>query len=213
MDSARYQDFIERLCARAPFEDAAAAETALAAVLNVLGSRLLPEERGALSRVLPEQCARMVLGRASVEDAGLAGVIHDVAQAEQISLNRAAEHVDIVTRAVVSLADDAARALLVRAVPGLASRLEAPAAPSLDSAAPRLPTNAPSDLAEGFPGARRSLAIGDPATVAHRHSVARSDDPHGDSKLSGARGLTQEREGDTLASGRPGSRRPISSSH
>jgi hypothetical protein len=77
----------------------------------------------------------------------------------------------------------------------------------------QLPAGAPGDLAEGRPGARNSLASGDPALLAHRHSVARSDDPHGDSKLSSARGLTQERDEDTLASGRPGSRRPLSSGH
>jgi len=49
-----------------------------------------------------------------------------------------------------------------------------------------------------------------PDLLAHRHSVARSDDPHADSKLSSARGLRQEREQRTLASGRPGSRRPLS---
>ncbi|HLM72216.1 MAG TPA: hypothetical protein VK459_05985 [Polyangiaceae bacterium] len=45
---------------------------------------------------------------------------------------------------------------------------------------------------------------------AHTHSVARSDNPHEDTKLSSSRGLTQERLEDTLAEGKPGSDKPIS---
>jgi hypothetical protein len=41
-------------------------------------------------------------------------------------------------------------------------------------------------------------------------SVVKNDNPHGDTKLSSAHGTTQEREHETLAEGRPGSRRPIS---
>jgi hypothetical protein len=47
------------------------------------------------------------------------------------------------------------------------------------------------------------------ADRAHADSVARSDAPHEDTKLSSARGTTQERLHETLAEGRPGPRRPI----
>lgn len=41
-------------------------------------------------------------------------------------------------------------------------------------------------------------------------SVAKSENPHADTKLSSSHGLTQEREHDTLAEGRPGSKHPLS---
>ena len=49
--------------------------------------------------------------------------------------------------------------------------------------------------------------------TAHAESVARSDDPHADTRLSSSQGMTQERRGETLAEGRPGSDRPVSETH
>lgn len=63
-------------------------------------------------------------------------------------------------------------------------------------------------LAEGVPGARTSLEdVG--WDSAQDHSV-REENPHGETKLSSARGITQEREGRTLAEGRPRSEQPLS---
>ncbi len=64
-------------------------------------------------------------------------------------------------------------------------------------------------LAEGHGGGTRPLYAARP-DHAHTQSVARSDNPHGDTKLSSATGLTQEREEETLAQGRPGSETPLS---
>ena len=64
-------------------------------------------------------------------------------------------------------------------------------------------------LAEGRPGSSRPLYSARADRV-QSQSVAATDNPHGDDKLSSARGLTQEREAETLAEGRPGSTRPLS---
>jgi hypothetical protein len=64
---------------------------------------------------------------------------------------------------------------------------------------PRAP--APGTLATGRPGSRHPLSEAR-ADRAHAHSVVREENPHGATKLSSAPGLTQEREGETLASGR-----------
>lgn len=69
------------------------------------------------------------------------------------------------------------------------------------------PTGAGHELADGRPGSGRPLAEANPAQV---DSVARAGDPHGDTKLSGATGVTQERQKRTLAEGEPGSTRPLS---
>jgi hypothetical protein len=66
-------------------------------------------------------------------------------------------------------------------------------------------------LAEGRPGSRRPLAEARPP-AGQADSVARTDNPHGDTKLSSARGLTQEREKESIATGSGGSRRPLSTS-
>lgn len=44
-------------------------------------------------------------------------------------------------------------------------------------------------------------------------SVVKSDNPHGNTKLSSSRGSTQEREHETLAEGQPGSKHPLSEAH
>lgn len=65
-------------------------------------------------------------------------------------------------------------------------------------------------LATGRPGSGRSLADSAPA-AAHAHSVAATDEPHGDRRLSAARPGPQRSEG-TLAKGHPGSDHPVSDS-
>ncbi len=62
---------------------------------------------------------------------------------------------------------------------------------------PDVPT---ATLASGRPGSDHPLSESQPEQT-HAHSVARSDDPHADTRLSSSRGLTQERERSTLAEG------------
>jgi len=64
-------------------------------------------------------------------------------------------------------------------------------------------------LATGRLGGGRTLSEGRPV-LGHANSIARAEDPRGDTKLSGARGISTEREGRTLAAGRPGHGNPIS---
>jgi hypothetical protein len=143
----------------------------------------------------------------------LLSVVREIAVAEGIPAGQAAEHLDIVIRAIDDVTHRQARLQFVRAVPELEGLYELRDRLEAEPLEMRPPSRAPNDLAEGVAGARNSLSSGNPTLLAHRHSVARTDDPHGDSKLSSARGLLQERDDDTLAAGRPGSRRPVSSSH
>ena len=66
-------------------------------------------------------------------------------------------------------------------------------------------------LGAGRPGSSRPLCEASPSR-GHAHSIARSDDPHGETRMASSRGLPSEREGRTLADGRPGSTRPIAGS-
>jgi hypothetical protein len=88
-------------------------------------------------------------------------------------------------------------------VPELAAQLEPGAVPDAPEHEPVSLAHR-HDIASGRPGSTRPLSAANPRVLEHRHSVARNGDPHGDTKLSSARGLTQEREGETLAAARPG---------
>jgi hypothetical protein len=133
-----------------------------------------------------------------------------VAAREGLAIGTAVEHAQCVCRALAELLDDDTRARLARALPdALDALLARPEAP-----APRPPHTAhhsppsPHDLAAGRPGSRQPLADAAPHS-AHTHSLARSDAPHADTKLSSSSGTTQEREAETLAQGHPGSERPL----
>ncbi len=213
MATRTFEEIIQRACELGPFADAAAATSSFLAVLRVISLGLLPEERQALAEALPAEARQVLQHREPARPLDVDGLVEHTAVAEGTGLGRALEHLQIAGRVLLEALPPPERTRLTRAVPELARLLEV-----RDDAEPVLPTSewpegGAHDLAEGRAGGRHPLATSDPSRVAHRHSIARSDDPHGDSKLSGARGLTQERDGDTLASGQPGSKRPLSSSH
>lgn len=63
-------------------------------------------------------------------------------------------------------------------------------------------------LATGKPGSAHPLSEAK-AERAQSHSVVREDNPHGDTKLSSASGLSQEDAAESLATARPDDRRTI----
>lgn len=82
-------------------------------------------------------------------------------------------------------------------------------------------THRPPSTAGVTPGRGRTLSTGRPGPThplheagpdaGHSKSLAASEDPHADTKLASSRGPSQERTGNTLAQGRPGSKHPVSS--
>lgn len=58
------------------------------------------------------------------------------------------------------------------------------------------------NLASGRPGSRHPLSEAKP-NGGQSNSVVESTNPHGDTKLSSSKGLTQEREKEDLAEGQP----------
>ncbi len=66
-------------------------------------------------------------------------------------------------------------------------------------------------LATGRPGSSHPLSEAKPPD-AHQHSVANEDNPHAETKLSSARGLTQERLEESMATAKPETRRRIGES-
>ena len=181
-------------------EDEAAAM--VASVLAALRAELGRVEAEALAGALPPSLAGPLRHGGSPAGTSLAA---RVAAAQGIPLGHAVEHVASVCRALAERLPAAVLQRLRAALPARsAALLEPETAPALEPKVhPRRGT-----LAEGRPGSRHPLSEARPRG-AQPDSVAASDNPHGDTKLSSSRGLTQERERESLADGRPGPRRPL----
>jgi uncharacterized protein (DUF2267 family) len=179
------------------------AERALRSTLSVLGERLTDDEALALTACLPEELARVVEQSEYGDDGDFdaAEFYERVSRRENTSASVAREHVNVVLQALGAELDDALRRRLVRALPKPIGEQLIPA----DFGEPpphRHPAHAArvSTLANGRPGSRHPIAEAAPSR-GHAHSIACNDDPHGETKLSSSKGLTQERLDETLASG------------
>lgn len=206
------RQFLGRLLDAAPFENQAEAARAARSLLQVLGGLLTQDERAALARELPVELVKLLAIGLPQPRLDWREFHRRVAELAGVPLGLAIERSEVVCRVLCETLAPSTRLHLQKLLPELASLFELPeevASPLGESHRSRA---APNDLAEGRPGGSSPLATADLRSLAHRQSVARSDDPHGNTKLSSAPGLRQEQDGHTLAEGRPGSRRPISSS-
>lgn len=203
-------ELLEYVRSRGSFAEGQA-EAAITATLNALGAALLQSERRLLAEDLASDLASVVLtAHAPRAPLDTEGFYRRVQRHESVRAGRAREHAQIVCRALAERLSPERIQLLLNHLPWLAPLLEldeaAPSPPAPEILKPREPTRT---LATGSPGSRTPLST-ERADRAQSQSVARSDDPHGDTKLSSTSGMTQEREHETLASGHPGSRRPLS---
>lgn len=197
-----------------PFADEAGAERALHATLAALGEQLMDDELTWLASELPEDLGRLLRAwRDHGSEPSLGRSEHDffqrIAAREAVWIGLATEHAQVVLEALGLTLPYPVVRRLEQHLPDLARLLHPPAPPEPAVPPARAPRG-PHDLAEGRPGGTHPLSSANTSSLAHRHSVARNDDPHADTKLSSARGLTQEREEHTLASGHPGADNPIS---
>ena len=182
--------------------DQPSAERALRAVLVILGQRFTDDEASALASQLPSDLAAVVGTSGYDADFDEAEFYERVRQREGTSPGVGREHADVVLRALGEILSPELKVRLVRALPdGLGRRL----APTPYGEPPphreARHAHGISTLAHGRPGSRHPISESAPPG-GHSHSVARSDDPHGDSKLSSGR-PTQDQLRETLATGRP----------
>ena len=201
---------VERLLERG-LPDRNAAVRALRSTVSAFAECLTPEEAEPFARsfsgTLAERARRTVPAKESL---GAEDLYELVRKLDNVPLGMAREHAQIVLRLIAERLDPDLRTRLVRTLPAdlaelLADHVEgAPPAHSRPSHAPPLTT-----LASGRPGSRHPVSEARPDR-AHSHSVVKEDNPHGETKVSSAKGMTQERLGDSIASGHPGPRRPIS---
>lgn len=193
---------LERL-ARRGLPDRETAHRALRATLAVLGERLVDDEAAALAEVLPAELARVVENAEYDADFGSADLYERVRCREMTTAGDAKEHASIILGALGELLDDDVRARLARALPLQVAEVllgrpagEAPPPHWMPPRAEKAAT-----LATGRAGSRHPLCDAS-AAAGQTHSVACNPSPHGDTKLSTSRGLTQERLHESLADSR-----------
>jgi hypothetical protein len=186
---------LRELCRLAPFENAADAELALFSSLETLGF-LLPEHLvRKLEAVLPSACASsLASGRAASRASG--GTAD--AYVPPPGSGQAVERIQVVCSALAKRLPAELVVDLMRELPApLASAFAGGAAHWVPQAERVTRREGARHVSEATLGSAQSLAGGRPRGP-QQDSVAAAN-PHGDTKLSSARGLTQEREGETLA--------------
>ncbi|MCY1075933.1 DUF2267 domain-containing protein [Archangium lansingense] len=183
------------------------AERTVRAVLEVLGERLSWPVVQALAEDLPDSLAAGVRGVAPHQDFNLAELHARVADRMGLPLGVAVEHTGLVCQFLTEALSPGTLHRVREALPEPMSALFTPREPVEGFEYVRLKPGHHT-LAEGRPGSQHPVSEVRPER-AQSHSVVRADNPHGDTKLSSAAGLTQEREEETLASGHPGSDRPV----
>lgn len=167
------------------------------AVLGTLGEALTRRQADALADELPPEVAAPLRDAAHGQDLERFDLESRVAQHTGLPRGVALEWLFAVGRTIAETVRADVLGPLCRDLPhDIAALLEAvepaPSPPGVHHDVSKR------TLAEGRPGHARPLYAARP-DVAQTESVVRSDNPHGDTKLSSARGLTQEREDESLA--------------
>ncbi len=183
--------------------------------LAVLGERLTSDEAAAIADAVGPALGRFVTESGYDGDFDAPELYERVRRREDVAIGFAREHVHIVLRTIAERLDDGARRRLIRALPVELGVLLEPSSRDVELPPYAEVSHAPkvSSLAAGRPGSTHPVSEAAPP-AGHAHSVAKNPDPHADTKLSSARGTTQERLGDTLASGRPPApARPVAEAH
>lgn len=200
--------YLETVMFAGGLRDRASATRVAEATLEALGTVLDPFDAEAIAELLPEPLARALLRRrgaaVAIDPDSLA---MRIAEIEGTPVGFAREHAGIVCSALGELLDEEGLRLVEARVPALLwplfdVRVRERALPER---ARRART-----LAEGRAGSEHPLSESRASRRAHSGSPAATDDPHADSRLASAHGLTQDREGESIATGQPGSRRPLS---
>jgi uncharacterized protein (DUF2267 family) len=184
--------------------DKDAARRSLRATLAVLGERLVDDEAMALAEVVPLELAKSIENSEYDCDFRTEELFERVRRRGRMTAGRARENAEIVLTALGECLSHDLRRRIARGLPEQAAELLCGGRPLGEPPPHRAASHARRDatLASGRPGSTHPVSEA-AVTPGHMHSIARSPSPHGETKLSGAKGLTQERLDDTLAAGCP----------
>jgi uncharacterized protein (DUF2267 family) len=191
-------------------EEAAAV---LQATLVAMGQRLAPDVRDTIAAALPDEIGAVLRRSESElesESESESEFFDRVRRREGVSLGFAREHAQGVCRALGEILPGEALRALEEALPASFAELFHPPPPPAPPPGYRVAkSERHHTLATGRPGSRHPLSESRPPT-AQSHSVVREANPHADTKLSSASGLTQERLEESLATAHPSKGRRIS---
>lgn len=211
-----YDQLVEEVRFRSGFDDRDDAERVTHVVLEVLGERLDDHASELVASRLPGRFGDRIRSSVHAGDFDLQGFYDRVASREGVREGFALEHAQVVCRAIAERLDDEARQHLRKELPEPFFALFEEPQPSSRPPPPR------HHGAETEPRHGRTLATAKPRPAhpvsddrtggAHRDSVARTEAPHEQDKLSSSHGTSQERRHHTLSEGRGGSSRPVSES-
>lgn len=198
---------LDRIKLFAALTSDADAAKAFKATLAALGDRLPDDDRERIATGLPASARALLRSRSFRGSFGETEFFRRVQRRESVRIGFAREHAQAVCRAIAESLDEGTLRALDRALPAELAELFHVPAPFLASEPPVSTAGSRHILATGKPGSRHPLSESAPPS-AHADSVARAN-PHGATKLSSARGLTQERENESLATGAPATRHTI----
>ena len=126
-----------------------------------------------------------------------------VAAREGVELGLAREHAQSCCRALAeAFGDESRRHLVTRLSDDMAQLFDLPQEGEHHEVGAHHAGQQRSTLSEGNPRSRNPISGAEPKS-AQQESVARSENPHAETKLSSSHGTTQEREDETLAKGQP----------
>jgi len=205
--------FVQEVSVRAVLPLEGQAEGAIQVTLEMLGKHLPTAHAAQVARRLPEDIAQFLRNSRYENDVEPDQFYREVAERAGIPVGFAREHAQVVCQVLAEAVGVEGRQHLRVDVPRAMAELFTPRRTS----SPPPPPHFHPHLVE--PGQGHTLASGRPGSTnpvseaisaAHLHSIARSDDPHADTKVSSAEGLSAEQHHETLATGRPGSKRALS---
>jgi uncharacterized protein (DUF2267 family) len=175
---------VSRVRERAGFAGHAEALRAIRAVVMAVGERLHDDEREALGRTLPESLAP-ALGRvAYAGDFDRDAFFSRVARHEAVAMCFGVEHAEVVCQALGALLPEEELIRLRRQLGASIGALFD--APEEIPTIARTTSTAGSTLSSGRPGSRHPISESR-ADRAQSNSVVRTENPHGDTKVSSAR--------------------------
>lgn len=197
---------LESIALRAPLSQAQA-QRAADATLWTLARRLPRNVVESLDEELGSVLSQQLSQAGSTDDVSVNGLYREARIRESVDLMRATEDVQVVCAALARELAPELRERVVRALPSEFAQLfeprefgEAPPHVGYGRSLADARPGSPHSLSQGRAGSRRPLSEG----TADRTQRGAVGDPERDTKLSSAKGLTQEREGDSLAEGHPG---------
>lgn len=208
-----HTQFVQEVANRAVLPLEGQAEGAIEVTLEVLGRHLPDPHATQVARHLPEGIAQFLRRERYRSDVEPEEFYREVAERAGVRLGFAREHAQVICQVLAEAVGVEGRQHLRVHLPRAMADLFTPR----HTSSPPPPPHFHPHFVE--PGEGHTLASGRPGSTnpvsgatsaGHLHSIARSDDPHADTKLSSAQGLSAEQHHETLAAGQPGSKRSLS---